>query len=924
MDSQDSKPERYDIVDRIAVGGMAEVFEAKVYGDHGFEKTVAVKRILPELASDREFAQRFIAEAKVAVRLSHANIVQVFDFGRIGESMFIAMEYVDGLDLAALLRQLREQKRQIPLPAAFHIAIEILRGLDYAHQHGVVHRDVSPSNILLSRAGEVKIADFGIAVAARPHRSGEPGPRKVMGKWRYMSPEQTRGDTLDTRSDLFSAASVIYEIFTGEKLFPGEDAETISRHIAEMAIPRVSAMRPGLPVRLDAILAGPLARQPQERPARASVVLRALIELSYETNIVATSLDLAEMVNAMLPPSVGVPRAAIDEVIRRQLSAAHEPSARQTAITAPPAAEQVSQSTGVWVATLGLDGLSQLEQQEPTIVAQPRARRASVPPQDAVSDPFAAAAARAATGTGAGRRSLSVIAPMFGSGADASEEPDRRTEVGNTAALAADEPSVVTSARRTPDRVTAAGGHPDGGPGGGPDGASGFGAIAARLPYEETPPAGVEGGSAIPPVRPSGKLLVGVVSGERQASEPSADVAPIADTIEISAQFAAAAVAGNAHKAAPRDGGASPRSEGAAAVTRAVDDDGAKAAPAQTAAPTQARDSVPDAAQTATAIPPPPAPSSSFERNSESAPPLHMADPEVPAVAAVAVTASRLREARVSAQHNAVAPLALRGWRAPWRWLALGFAVLLVAAFAVARLRRAAPAAVRARADAVLAADLATLELDSRPQGARVIAAGQLVGTTPTRLNVPPGTVVDLRFEKPGYEPYTDKAAAPLAGALRVAPMLTPARAALTVQTQPEGATLFLAGRAAGTTPITLSGLAPAATMPYALVKAGYASQEGTLALVAGETTKLTVDLRAVVRYGAINIAVQDPTGGVSAGRLFEHGKFIGEAPVQGLRLAVGRHELVLRNPAMSWSKSFVVHVDERNVKLVVVRYDTP
>src|SRR5574338_230240 len=255
--------ERYDVLDRIAVGGMAEVFLAKAYGAHGFEKTIAIKRILPELARDREFEARFIAEAKVAVRLSHANIVQVFDFGRIGESLFIAMEYVDGLDLAALLRKFKDEGRLVPLPAAFHIAIEIVRALDFAHQHNVVHRDVSPSNILISRAGEVKIADFGIAVAASPHRrAGGAGPRKVMGKWRYMSPEQARSDTLDTRSDLFSAASVLFELFTGQKLVPGEEAEDIIKNIESMPIPKTSSIRAGLPSRLDDILAGPLARKP--------------------------------------------------------------------------------------------------------------------------------------------------------------------------------------------------------------------------------------------------------------------------------------------------------------------------------------------------------------------------------------------------------------------------------------------------------------------------------------------------------------------------------------------------------------------------------------------------------------------------------------------------------------------------------------
>ena len=172
--------ERYDVLDRIAVGGMAEVFLAKAYGAHGFEKTLAIKRILPELARDPEFEARFIAEAKVAVKLTHANIVQVLDFGRVADSLFIAMEYIDGLDLAALLRRYKDRGLKLPQPAAFQIAIELARALDFAHSHGVVHRDVSPSNILLSRAGEVKIADFGIAVAARPHRSRSGlGPRKV-------------------------------------------------------------------------------------------------------------------------------------------------------------------------------------------------------------------------------------------------------------------------------------------------------------------------------------------------------------------------------------------------------------------------------------------------------------------------------------------------------------------------------------------------------------------------------------------------------------------------------------------------------------------------------------------------------------------------------------------------------------------------
>ncbi len=404
--------ERYDVLDRIAVGGMAEVFLAKAYGAHGFEKTLAIKRILPELARDPEFEARFIAEAKVAVRLSHANVVQVFDFGRYGESLFIAMEYVDGLDLAALLRKFKDEGRLVPLPAAFHIAIEIMRALDFAHTHNVVHRDISPSNILISRAGEVKIGDFGIAVAASPHKkAGGTGPRKVMGKWRYMSPEQTRGDTLDTRSDMFSAASVLFELFTGEKLFPGDEAETIIKNIDSMPIPRASALRSGLPSRLDEILAGPLSRKPIDRPSRPATVLRSLIELSYESSIMATALDVAEAVAAVLPAKRTPGAAMLDDVIRKQLGDAKDKSvARRTAVTdgKPPSTATVERnevSTGLF-RKISDDGISRLEEVE----VDPTNVRRDLSEHEMPS----------ASSADSGLHKL----------LDAYKDPDRRTEVG--------------------------------------------------------------------------------------------------------------------------------------------------------------------------------------------------------------------------------------------------------------------------------------------------------------------------------------------------------------------------------------------------------------------------------------------------------------------------------------------------------------
>lgn len=329
--------ERYELHNRIAVGGMAEVFLAKAYGAHGFEKTLALKRILPELASNEEFQERFITEAKLAVNLSHANIVQVFDFGRVGQTLFLVLEYVEGLDVAALLSRYRAAKRQVPLQAAFQIAIELARGLDYAHQRGVIHRDVSPSNILLSKAGDVKIADFGIAVPdasqyRQPSRRG-----RIMGKWRYMSPEQTRGEDLTTRSDLFSTASVMYELFTGGKLFPGEEPEQIIEQIHEMEIPSVLERRADLPPRLDALLRRALARDPAERPARAADLQRTLTEISYESSIMCTAMEVADAVIAVLTPNElasgerGAAPLAIDDVIRKHLGVDAADAGRRTA-----------------------------------------------------------------------------------------------------------------------------------------------------------------------------------------------------------------------------------------------------------------------------------------------------------------------------------------------------------------------------------------------------------------------------------------------------------------------------------------------------------------------------------------------------------------------------------------------------------------
>jgi eukaryotic-like serine/threonine-protein kinase len=330
MAEGDQALRRYDLLERIAVGGMAEIFRAKAHGAHGFEKILAIKRILPDLARDAEFENRFIAEAKVAVSLTHANVVQIFDFGRFGGSLYIAMEYVDGPDLGRFLKVAAQHGEPVPLGAAMHIAMEMCKGLDVAHARRIVHSDISPSNILLSRAGEVKVADFGIARAAADKPApgdGAPAAERIMGKWPYMSPEQTRGEPLDARSDLFSAAVVMYELFTGEKLFRGRDVAGIVEAVRGMAIPAASSRRASLPPALDEVLARALERDPAQRYPQASDLLRALLEVSYSHTVVATAMDVAGAIARWVPPPSDAPPADIDAdaLIREQLGVVSEP-----------------------------------------------------------------------------------------------------------------------------------------------------------------------------------------------------------------------------------------------------------------------------------------------------------------------------------------------------------------------------------------------------------------------------------------------------------------------------------------------------------------------------------------------------------------------------------------------------------------------
>jgi eukaryotic-like serine/threonine-protein kinase len=288
---------------------MAEVFKAKSFGVEGFEKILVIKRILPELARSTRFSDLFVHEAKLAVRLSHANIVQVFDLGMVeqtgGPTYFIAMEYVAGLDLATLLARCRDLKISLPPGMCVYIAAEVAKGLDHAHRRrdeqmrplGIVHRDVSPQNILISWEGEVKVADFGIAKARDSlEEEGEAPSGLLHGKYPYMSPEQARGELVDARSDIFSLGTVLYEMLTGTNPFRAPTAFETLRRVRVGEYPPLEALRDELPKGLGALLEKALLVAPEARYTDAGRMYESLLAHLYASGDRFGGTDLSAFV----------------------------------------------------------------------------------------------------------------------------------------------------------------------------------------------------------------------------------------------------------------------------------------------------------------------------------------------------------------------------------------------------------------------------------------------------------------------------------------------------------------------------------------------------------------------------------------------------------------------------------------------------
>lgn len=262
---------KYTLIDRIAVGGMAEIFLARQAGLEGFEKTIVLKRIRPHLSKQANFVKMFLNEAKLAAQLNHPNIVQIYDLGKISESYFIAMEYIFGRDMRRIIPKADSLGIPFPMVYALKIASSVCEGLYYAHQKtdlygnalNIVHRDVTPENIFVSFDGTVKVLDFGIAKAANQIEQTQAG--EIKGKLSYMSPEQCMGKGLDNRSDIFSLGVVLYEWVTGFKLFTGDSEVAVLKSITDGKIYAPSYFKADIPDKVEHILMRALEKDRDKR-----------------------------------------------------------------------------------------------------------------------------------------------------------------------------------------------------------------------------------------------------------------------------------------------------------------------------------------------------------------------------------------------------------------------------------------------------------------------------------------------------------------------------------------------------------------------------------------------------------------------------------------------------------------------------------
>src|SRR5258708_7354900 len=298
--------QRYRVIEKLESGGMAEVFRAESEGLQGFRKQVAIKRVLPHLSSKKKFISMFLDEARLSAQLSHSNCVQVFDIGVGDNAFFIVMEFVDGANLKAIIEHIKKSGRDFPVEAAVYIALELCKGLAYAHeltdQSGVplhiVHRDMSPPNVLVTKHGEIKIVDFGLAKANSQLEKSEPGI--IKGKFSYLAPEAAMGQDVDARTDIFAVGIILWELLSGQRLFLGDtDFQTVKK-VQAAQVPSISQINKKVPLELERIVVRALARDPAQRFTMARDLGMELSKFMFKYGVPVSTFDIAQLVQGQM------------------------------------------------------------------------------------------------------------------------------------------------------------------------------------------------------------------------------------------------------------------------------------------------------------------------------------------------------------------------------------------------------------------------------------------------------------------------------------------------------------------------------------------------------------------------------------------------------------------------------------------------
>ena len=331
---------QYVLLEKIATGGMAEVWKARMRGVEGFQKIVAIKKILPHLSDNQDFIEMFVDEAKLAAQLNHNNIIHIYDLGKIQSSYYIAMEYIDGYDLKNILRKAQERDQPLTVEIALFVASKVAAALDYAHRKrdfenkemGLVHRDVSPQNVLISEEGDIKLCDFGIAKAASKASHTQAGALK--GKLQYMAPEQAWGRNIDRRSDIFALAAVLFEMLTARKLFEGDNELSILEQVREAHVTPPSQFNDEITPQIDAIVLKALQKDPAARYQTAGDMQRDLDAVLYSFRPTPTSADLAIYMHRLATSPVVQSHSM--EPIAEPVPAANELKPIKPAVVMPP------------------------------------------------------------------------------------------------------------------------------------------------------------------------------------------------------------------------------------------------------------------------------------------------------------------------------------------------------------------------------------------------------------------------------------------------------------------------------------------------------------------------------------------------------------------------------------------------------------